>query len=72
MTPIAEEMDRGLAGAAAVYERAMRWGHLPAAMTFERYLAAIRRGDDPFVVGGRRADFQTSTNPTNSWQSDNF
>jgi hypothetical protein len=44
-----DDMDREIDGAAAIYERAVKWGHLPAAMTFERFLAALRRGDDPYL-----------------------
>ncbi len=45
-----EEMDREIIGAANIYVRAMRWKHLPAAMSFEQFLAAIRRGDDPYLA----------------------
>jgi hypothetical protein len=44
-----EETDREIEGAARIYERAKKWGHLPAAMTFESFLAALRRGDDPYL-----------------------
>ena len=48
-----EETDREIEGAARIFERAMSWGHLPAAMTFEKFLAALRRGDDPYLGTGR-------------------
>ncbi len=48
-----EETDREIEGAGRIFERAMRWGHLPAAMTFESFLAALRRGDDPYLGIGR-------------------
>ena len=44
-----KEMDREIEGAAGIYERAKSWGHLPATMTFENFLAALRRGDDPYL-----------------------
>lgn len=47
-----EEMDTEIIGAARIYVRAMKWGHLPAAMTFESFLAALRRGDDPYLEAG--------------------
>jgi len=50
-----EEMDREIIGAANIYVRAMRWKHLPAAMSFERFIAAIRRGDDPYLAPRARA-----------------
>ncbi len=43
------EEDREIEGAARIYERAKKWGHLPKTMTFERFLAALRRGDDPYL-----------------------
>jgi hypothetical protein len=43
------EIDREIEGAAGIYERARRWGHLPDRMTFEIFLAALRRGDDPYL-----------------------
>ena len=50
-----EEMDREIIGAANIYVRAMRWRHLPAAMSFEQFIAAIRRGDDPYLAPRARA-----------------
>ncbi len=47
-----ENTDHEIEGAAGIYERAKRWGHLPAGMTFERFLAALRRGDDPYLALG--------------------
>jgi hypothetical protein len=51
-----EETDREIEGAARIYERAKKWGHLPVAMTFESFLAALRRGDDPYLEAGRGGD----------------
>ena len=48
-----EEADREIEGAAGIFERAMKWGHLPLAMTFESFLAALRRGDDPYLETSR-------------------
>jgi hypothetical protein len=45
----AMEVDREIEGAGRIYERAKKWGHLPRGMTFERFLAALRRGDDPYL-----------------------
>jgi hypothetical protein len=47
-----EHADLEIEGAARIYARAMQWGHLPAAMTFESFLAALRRGDDPYLAPG--------------------
>lgn len=41
--------DDALRGAAEIYARAHAWGHLPMAMEFAAFLAAIQRGDDPFI-----------------------
>lgn len=41
--------DAALDARAEVFRRGKTWGHLPAAMTFEQFLAAQRRGDDPFI-----------------------
>jgi hypothetical protein len=30
--------------------RAKRWGHVPRAMTFEKFLAALERGPEPFAA----------------------
>ncbi len=43
------EEDREIRGAGEIYERAHAWGHLPPMMEFTTFLAAVRRGDDPFV-----------------------
>lgn len=43
------EVDREIEGAGRIYERAKKWGHLPRGMTFESFLAALRRGDDPYL-----------------------
>ncbi len=48
-----EDTDREIEGAAGIFERAMKWGHLPQAMTFESFLAALRRGDDPYLGANR-------------------
>jgi len=45
------ELDRDITGAADVFRRALGWGHLPPTMTFEQYLGARRRGDDPYWAG---------------------
>jgi hypothetical protein len=44
-----ERIDREIEGAAGIYQRAKKWGHLPGAMTFETFVDALRRGDDPYV-----------------------
>jgi Mor family transcriptional regulator len=44
-----EGSDREIEGAARIYERAQKWGHLPSTMTFEIFLAVLRRGDDPYL-----------------------
>ena len=47
--PEVQHEDPWLRGAAEIYERAHAWGHLPMQMEFATFLAAIERGDDPFV-----------------------
>lgn len=51
-TPHDAEPDRALRGAAEIYERAHAWGHLPMEMGFQAFLAAMERGDDPFMRVG--------------------
>jgi hypothetical protein len=54
------EIDREIEGAGRIYERAKKWGHLPRGMTFESFLAALRRGDDPYLKA--RVGEQSSRN----------
>ena len=41
--------DRQMEGPAKLYQFARRWRHLPARMTFEQFIAALERGDDPYI-----------------------
>jgi hypothetical protein len=51
-----DEIDREIEGAAGIYQRARKWGHLPDMMTFETFVTALRRGDDPYVEACDGAD----------------
>jgi hypothetical protein len=46
---ICAAVDREIDGAAEIFARAIKWDHLPRAMTFERFLQCLREGTDPFT-----------------------
>jgi hypothetical protein len=46
---VLEAEDRATRGRGEVFTRAKAWGHVPPAMTFEKYLVALDRGLDPYV-----------------------